>query len=444
MKYLAILKDSLLEALDTKVFYAMAGLSCLVLLVVASVSYQAVPVEDEIERLAGNFNWLMGMQAKHRGKEPPLLSVADFHESNAEAPPWERDYHFTFVLRMTEAEAKNAGEMERQFGARELRAALRQQFGHLDNVEVKPTKSPDPREVRFAVSTHGTKVTQAQDWPHEPTLFFAVPIKWHEPVGTFVHFWEDTIVNTVGASIALLISAIVTAFFIPNMLRKGTVDLLLVKPIHRPTLLLYKYIGGLVFMFLNTTFVVAGMWLILGLRTGIWGTGFLASIPVLTFQFAFYYAVSALFGVLTRSAIVSILMSCLAWFVFSFVIGTGYATIDATRKMPELFAGRQDPGKDDEKEKKKADDAAPMPRPLPEWVYTTADIVHLVTPRLRDLDSLTTKLIVEDTLPDHSKQRRDAAKLLTDFRWSEAIGVTLLYIAILLALACGWFVIKEY
>lgn len=443
MKYLAILKDSLLEALDTKVFYALAGLSCLVLLVVASVSYRPVTVEEEAERLAGNFNWLMGLRARGQGKEPPVLSVADFRETNAQAPPWERDYHFNLVLSMSEAEAKDAGDLERKLGARELRSALRQQFGHLKDLEVTPAEARNPREVRFVVSTRGSKVERTQDWPHEPTAFFAVPIKWHEPVGTFVHFWEDTIVNTVGASIALLISAIVTAFFIPNMLRKGTVDLLLVKPIHRTTLLLYKYVGGLVFMFLNTTFVVVGLWLILGLRTGLWGAGFLASIPVLTFQFAFYYAVSALFGVLTRSAIVSILMSCLAWFVFSFVIGTGYTTIDATRKMPELFSGRKDAGKDDEKKKKDAD-AEQMPRPLPEWVYTSADVVHFVTPRLRDLDALTTKLIVEDTLPDHSKQRRDASKLLADFNWGEALGVTLLYIAVLLALACGWFALKEY
>ena len=54
------------------------------------------------------------------------------------------------------------------------------------------------------------------------------------------------------------------------MLRKGTVDMLVVKPIHRVALLLYKYIGGLTFIFLNTVVAIGGVWLALGLRSGIW------------------------------------------------------------------------------------------------------------------------------------------------------------------------------
>jgi ABC-type transport system involved in multi-copper enzyme maturation permease subunit len=48
------------------------------------------------------------------------------------------------------------------------------------------------------------------------------------------------------------------------MLRKGTVDLLLVKPMSRITLLLFKFIGGLTFIFLTTAFIVSGLWLVLG------------------------------------------------------------------------------------------------------------------------------------------------------------------------------------
>ena len=58
MKYLAILKDSFREAIDTKVFYVMIGLSCLMLLVVASVSYEAIPIDDEL-RDAGRWSWAL-------------------------------------------------------------------------------------------------------------------------------------------------------------------------------------------------------------------------------------------------------------------------------------------------------------------------------------------------------------------------------------------------
>lgn len=431
MKYLAILKDSLLEALDTKVFYAMVGLSCLVLLVVASVSYRPVAVEDEMRAFARNLTWLMGL-GKQQAGDPPRVDVTDFRQTNPEAPPWEGNYRFTIVLRQPDAE-RGIGEAERQAGAQKLRQALRRQFRYLEELEVAALDSPEPTESRFEVTTRGTKVTAAKDWPHEPTLFFALPLTvWHAPVGNFVHFWEDTVVNSVGAGVALLVSVVITAFFIPNMLRKGTVDLLLVKPIRRSTLLLYKYVGGLAFMFLNTTFVVVGIWLILGLRTGLWGVGFLASVFVLTFQFAFYYAVSTLFGVLTRSAIVAILMSCLAWFLFSLVLGNGYRVIDATRKLPEIAEVVQE-------------EKGPVPpRPFPDWVYTSADVVHFVTPRLKDLDTLTNKLIVDDTLPEFSEDRRLADKLYAGFRWGEALAVTALYIVALLGLSCWRFTAKEY
>src|SRR5205823_1576448 len=91
------------------------------------------------------------------------------------------------------------------------------------------------------------------------------------------------------------------------------------------------------FMVLNTAFVVLGIWLIVGLRSGLWGTGFLLSIPILTFEFAVYYAVSTLFAVLTRSPIVAILVTCAVWLLL-FLAGWGYRFIDATRVMadPEM------------------------------------------------------------------------------------------------------------
>jgi ABC-type transport system involved in multi-copper enzyme maturation permease subunit len=426
MKYLAILKDSLYEALDTKVFYVMVGLSCLVLLIVGSVSYAPISIEAEAERLAQTLTW--GMQMEAKDADPlPTVAIADFTQTNPDSPPYERDYRFTVIVR----HAVPGKVMPVQFIVPAAFSA------YLKGVKVTQVDSPDPTEQHFAFRSEGSRVTQLRDWPHEPTLFFTVPVRFlHLPLGSFVYFFENTLINNIGAGVTLLISVIITAFFIPNMLRKGTVDLLLVKPIHRSTLLVYKYIGGLAFMFLNTSFVVVGVWLILGLRTDIWGVGFLASIPVLTFQFALYYAVSTLAGVVTRSSIVAILLACLAWFVFALVIGQAYGVIDSIRKG--IIGPRGQVVIEDE-----GHEAPPTAR-LPEWVYTTADIVHWVTPRLKDLDNLTNKLILDDTLPEFSSDRRLADRLFATFRWSEALSVTTIYIVVLLALSCWWFATKDY
>jgi ABC-type transport system involved in multi-copper enzyme maturation permease subunit len=435
MKYLAIRKDSLLEALDTKVFYVMVGLSALVILIVGSVSYRPISMEEEMERMARTMSSAMEIQAKlNKADNAPSMSIEDYHETNPDAPPWDRDYKFSLVVHLHDPAAGAFAKMVQKEAAKNLRRGLQSGLKFLKDVQVTEGNGADAGDFRLDVATHGSK--GALQWPHEPVVFFALPLGFlRAPVGTFVHFWEDTLVGSIGAAIALLLSAIITAFFIPNMLRKGTIDMLVVKPIHRTTLLLYKYIGGLAFIFLNTSFVVLGIWLVLGLRTGMWGIGFWSSILVITFQFALYYAVSTLFGVLTRSPIVAILMSCLAWFIFVGVVGYGYRFIDTTRKLTEIMKDKQN----------EPDGKRPPPEILlPEAVYTTADVIHFVTPRLNDLDALVGKLITDDTAPPESDDRKVADKLYASFSWTEALTVTSIYIVVLLGISCWWFATKDY
>jgi ABC-type transport system involved in multi-copper enzyme maturation permease subunit len=434
MKFLAILKDSIREAIDTKVFYAMLGLSCLVFLIVASISYKPVPVESDVKEVTDAFNFV-NLRREFREKGLRLTwRVENFEQTNAPAEPWHGDYRFTIFLELPGKEdfkALKETAWFRQGMASNLETALRAKLFYLDNLRVTQVDSGNPDKLRFDVTTHGTRIKSLKEWPHEPTIFFALPLRfWHEPVGGFIFFIESVIVNNIGAGIALLISTIITAFFIPNMLRKGTLDLLLVKPIHRTRLLVYKYIGGLSFMLFNCAFIVLGIWLILGLRSGVWGTGFLISIVVLTFQFAFYYAISTLFGVLTRSSIVAILVTCVVWLVV-FLVGHIYSAIDQTRKLPEIFGG-------DEQAQKE------HPRPLPDWAYKTADVVHFLTPRIRDLDVLSAKMVVDDALPTDSPDRKLSDKLYSSFKWTEAVTATAVYMVLCLGIACWWFATKDY
>src|SRR6202035_3878906 len=100
-------------------------------------------------------------------------------------------------------------------------------------------------------------------WYMEPSLLLgAAPMSnLASPLG-FQLFVLASVVIYVGSLVAILVGVVISSFFIPNMLRKGTVDLLLVKPIHRWALLFYKYIGGLTFIFINNAYAVLGMWLV--------------------------------------------------------------------------------------------------------------------------------------------------------------------------------------
>src|SRR5206468_8438975 len=121
----------------------------------------------------------------------------------------------------------------------------------------------------------------------------------------------------------------------------------------------FKYVGGLTFVFLNTAYAVGGIWLVMGLRSGIWSSGFLLTIPAITFYFAILYAVSTLAAVVTRSAIVAILVTVGFWFTM-YLVGLVYTGLDMMKKEAE------------------------MQRQIPEWVFTTADVAHAVLPRTSD------------------------------------------------------------
>lgn len=413
MKYLAILKDSFREAIDGKIFYVMVGISCLLTLLISSLSFRQLSMEEELNTFAEE--WTKYSSFLYEGAHLKF-EVTDFQQLNDAAEPWRGDYHFTLHVHFPDekvAAAVPKQQLQEKFQDKEDR------FRWFENLEVREVKSDDPKEVHFTITTHGTKLSDRRGWPHEPVLFFgALPLRFlHLPLGMQVYLVENYLVNGFGAWIAILVGIVITAFFVPNMLQKGTVDLLLVKPIHRPTLLIYKYIGGLMFVFLNSAVIVLGIWLALGLRTDVWAPGFLLTIFVLTFFFAILYSVSVLFGVLTRNVIVSILMTCLVWFVL-WLTGTFYQALDRSKE-----------------ESQRSDK-------FPAWVGTTVDTVHFLLPRAKDLDHLTDRLVSRGVLDDFQVKQLKLDD--TNFSWGESLTVSGVFIAIMLGLACWRFAIRDY
>ncbi len=136
-------------------------------------------------------------------------------------------------------------------------------------------------------------------------------------------FLVSRLVGNIGVFIALL----VTASIVPQTLDSGAIDLLLSKPVSRPLLFLSKFFGGCTFILLNATFLIAGLWAIVGWRFGIWSDGLLWTIPVFVFVFAIYYSVSTLAAVIWRNAVVSIVVSILFWAV-CFAVGLAKSSLD--------------------------------------------------------------------------------------------------------------------
>jgi hypothetical protein len=434
-----MLKDSLREAVDRKIFAAMLVLSGLLTLFVASISYRPITLEDELSTAARAMAWGMSFNP-HLGN--PTFAVENFTQTNDAPEPWRGDYRFDWVASAKDAESlKQLPFTTRKSVRSDL---LKDELSYLKNVEVSENKSDDPKQVRFTVTTRGTTVDDALGWRYEPTVLFAIPLSWFQmSVREAVYFIEDKLVNGVGAWAAVLIGVIITASFIPNMLQKGAVELWLAKPVHRPALLIYKYLGGLLFVFILTAVTVLGVWTAIGLRSGIWATGFLIVIPAVTFYFALLYSVSTLTAVLTRSTVVAILATIAVWFGL-WLNGAVHGWVDGVRKARsdmekavKSAAGAVTGGE------RQADDAdrPPAPADLPKWVYVTSDVLYKTLPRTGEMNDLTAERIGRGLLSEAGQK-----KLHKEGRppWYETVGVTAAFIGVMLGLACWRFSRADY
>ena len=467
-KFFAILGDSLRETRDSKLFYVMVGLSALTILFAGSVTFTPLTMEQLLEattdgpNMAGNFS----PELKQIGFR---VSIQNFERLDDQREPWLGDYRFDEVVSFTlpaaddvgEARAKRAKEVKDQmtdaFSAATVKRQASALFRDVEVQEVKPTKDlpPGTEEIRYRITGKGTKVKSRQEWAHQPALFFgAVPMPLFRgmPMSAIITFIAKWVIGAFGAAFTMLISIVITASFLPHMLNKGTVDLLLAKPMGRVTLFLYKFVGGLLFMFLNTAFIMSGLWLVIGLQTGVWLYSLFLLILVYTALFAILYSVSAVVAVLTRSPIVCILAATLFWMLL-LAIGWGHWFFIEGQKEGAKY------GTSASAEKRR------------HWAFIGSDVLYTLTPRYKELDWLGDKelhrellALNQDPAPSRDDERAYAAweknqerkkeiydkqiealdKEYGGYRWSSSLPVTGAFIALMLGFACWRFSVKDY
>lgn len=135
--------------------------------------------------------------------------------------------------------------------------------------------------------------------------------------------------------LAILLSVFATASLVPRMLEKGTIDLLLSKPITRPSLFLSRYAGALLTAAINLLYLTVGLAAILAWKTGVWNGGFVLSGLLMSLYFACLLAFTVLAGVLLKSTTVSIMITAALFFV-SLVVRLPHAN----RDWPLLITSR--------------------------------------------------------------------------------------------------------
>lgn len=124
-------------------------------------------------------------------------------------------------------------------------------------------------------------------------------------------FVLPAIMNWLLGFVLIFLGILVTASIAPEMLQAGSLHLLISKPVSRAMLLISKFTGGCAFVLLCVTQLVVGLWLIAGFRLDIWNPRILLCIPVAVFLFAVFYSVSFLAGLIWRTSIVAIGITCM-------------------------------------------------------------------------------------------------------------------------------------
>jgi hypothetical protein len=125
--------------------------------------------------------------------------------------------------------------------------------------------------------------------------------------------WIVLVLDWAVGPVGIFVAVLVTASIIPQMFDAGALNLLLSKPISRSLLFLFKFLGGCAFTLIAATLLYVGLWLILGVRMGMWSHKLLLYIPIYLFLFSIYYVVSAFTGLVWRSTIVAIAVSVAFW-----------------------------------------------------------------------------------------------------------------------------------
>lgn len=125
--------------------------------------------------------------------------------------------------------------------------------------------------------------------------------KWvrgtYAAIATFLYTW------------GMLLAVFASAGLTPSILEPGRIELLLSKPVSRVHILLGRYTGNVLVVSCNIVYLVLGVWLILGVKTGTWSGSFLYSIATTIFVFAVLLTVVVLIGVLFESAALAIMVT---------------------------------------------------------------------------------------------------------------------------------------
>lgn len=139
--------------------------------------------------------------------------------------------------------------------------------------------------------------------------------------------------------VATILALISTAGIVPDLVTGGTIETMISKPISRLRLFLTKYIFGLLFATAQVLVFSLGCFLVMWIRGGTLEFGLFMAIPIVILFFSYLFAVCALFGLITRSTVASLLLTLVVWFLI-FAVNTTDTLVLAQKVDTDLRVER--------------------------------------------------------------------------------------------------------
>ena len=254
-----------------------------------------------------------------------------------------------------------------------------------------------------------------------------------------------------------ILGLISTSTLFPDFMKQGSVDVALSKPITRTNLFTLKYLGGLLFVFLQVGLFSVFLYLCLGIRLNDWSPKLFLIIPIVTLVFSYLYVVNVFWGVLTRTPIISLTLTLMFWFM---VWGIQNAEeimhqFKITQEVKLEQAVKQDAT---EQQLQKIEDNLEQ---LKVW-HSTVYYIHLAFPKIQETTNLVNRYIVPDSeeffsemmgnknesKPPPLQQNKQVNKKMRD-QYNErslwyVIGSSLVFELIIFAFACMLFCRRDY
>jgi len=345
--YWTIIKDSFAEALASRVLWIVFVVLTLILLAVAPLSIteqrasQISPFDIDLPKFISELNQSAQEEEDSPGKRVWEVTDGDFQQRIKKFADQEDRGKLSFREREKLLDGLNTILTQRELYREAAWQNTRLSRATKELLDRDPQKlsTQDIRVVNRLLMLDGFDSIRGNSDEEVHVHYLWWDVTGPVPFGkTLLQPVVDqllaNILRYLVGTAAVFVSILVTAAMIPHAFEAGAIDLLLSKPVTRSLLFLVKFFGGCVFILLNSTYFIVGIWLIFGMRLGMWNHSILWCIPILLFQFIVYYSVSAWAAVQWKSPIVSVVITFL--FLFAcFGVGTAKLAIEANFIAPK-------------------------------------------------------------------------------------------------------------